>query len=316
MNTRGDVLSLREEISIGESGHGYQLQRPIKIAADDKGNIYVLDSKAVEIDVFDRTGEFVRKVGRSGYGPGEIDGANDVFVTNNEIGVNCGLRRNIIYFSLNGKYLRTVKSKIMFSQAVADSEGDLYGVMFSGAENMGPVLQLVRFSPSSGRYSVLANKRWKEPAPFTATMTLALLGDDKIAVGNPDRGYIVQIVNKAGSVIREIKKESKLIRIREEEMKKIEKYGPSPYALPKYYEPYYRVFAAEHGILLVEVHEGKNDKENLILDVFGDDGKYFGKIGLNRPIDFFWKNERFYTIQDDAQGLPSIKVFSVKWNLN
>ena len=50
--------------------------RIIAIEADQAGHVYVLDNVAQEVRVFDRTGEYVRTLGRPGEGPGEFRGAN------------------------------------------------------------------------------------------------------------------------------------------------------------------------------------------------------------------------------------------------
>jgi hypothetical protein len=309
------LLQLKEERAIEESGSGYQLLKPTRIISDKDGNIYVLDYIAAEIKIFDRDGKYVKKAGRSGVGPGELDGANDIFISKNEIGANCGARRIIVYFSITGKYLRTIKLPFLLSQTKADSEGNLYGVIFNGTDEKEPLLQIVRYSPSTGSHSIMASKRWKEPAPFTATLTFAMLKDDQLVVGNSDNGYVVRIFNKMGTLIREIKKEFKLTKIRDEEIKKMMNFGPSPVGIPKYYEPYYRVYTAESGIILVEVHDKITEEGIVQLNVFNEQGEYLGDIKIKRCLDYYWINGKLFTIQDDSEGLPVIKIYSVKWNL-
>ena len=47
---------------------------------DAAGNLYVLDTRASQVVVIDPRGELVRTVGRKGEGPGEFDGAGELFV--------------------------------------------------------------------------------------------------------------------------------------------------------------------------------------------------------------------------------------------
>jgi hypothetical protein len=308
-------LELKEKFSIPASGQGYELVKPTKIAVDLLGNIYVLDFKSSDIKIFDPDGHFARTVGRPGAGPGELDGAVDIFFSQGEIGVNCAIRRTLIYLTPEGRYLRTIKMPLLLSQMLADDEGHLFGVTFDASIGNAPQLQIVRYSPSTRERTVIASRQWKEPAPFTATLTFAMSPNKQIIVGNPERGFVIQIFDPSGVLKREIRKGFSLTRIRASEIDKMLSMGPSPVGIPKYYEPYYRVFAAEGGIILVEVHE-KIVGEGLIqLNVFDDRGNDLGDIQIKRSLDYCWTNGKLYAIQDDAEGLPIVKVFTATWHL-
>ena len=64
-------LVLREDLSIGhmEGREEDMLLEPIDIDADDEGNIYILDRKALHIKVYDSRGQLVRTIGKKGQGP-------------------------------------------------------------------------------------------------------------------------------------------------------------------------------------------------------------------------------------------------------
>jgi hypothetical protein len=51
----------------------FQFVRPISVAEDDRGNIYVLDDKDNCVKKFGADGAFVRRFGRKGQGPGEFE---------------------------------------------------------------------------------------------------------------------------------------------------------------------------------------------------------------------------------------------------
>ncbi len=65
-------------LSIGsEDGDDPFLFGTIKgVNADSEGNIYILDSQASELRVFSPEGQYLKTIGQSGVGPGEIDEAN------------------------------------------------------------------------------------------------------------------------------------------------------------------------------------------------------------------------------------------------
>jgi|GEM_PF-2941134 len=309
------LLELKEDLLIKDSGANYQLIKPTRLTLDKDKNIYILDLKEKNIKVFNRYGQFTRKIGRSGMGPGELDGLNDIFVSDKEIGLGCGANRRLIYYSLEGLFLRSYILPSLITQMSADKDGNLYGVRLIGEKNEELSYQVVRFNPPKGNISVIANRRWKEPAPFTAVMTYALMKMSDVVVGNPEKGYEISIFNQSGVLTNRITKNSRLTRIPEEIIKKFLRRGPSPFEIPKYYEPYYRVYADDEGKIFVEVRDKINEDDIVQLDVFGEKGDYFGNIIIKQCIDYLWADKKLFTIQEDAEGLPVIKIYSVKWNI-
>ena len=56
----------------GPDGTPGDLVDPNQIALDDEGRVYVADTKPAVIKVFERSGRFLRTIGREGRGPGEF----------------------------------------------------------------------------------------------------------------------------------------------------------------------------------------------------------------------------------------------------
>ncbi len=68
-----EVVTLEEELSIGEEGGGDYLFSQIRyLEVDEDENIYVADTKEMQVKVFDKEGQFIRAIGNAGQGPGEI----------------------------------------------------------------------------------------------------------------------------------------------------------------------------------------------------------------------------------------------------
>ena len=69
--------SLVENLRIGSEEDGPYLFTQIRgVAVGERGSIFVLEYRAQEIRLFDNQGKFVKRVARSGSGPGEIKNAN------------------------------------------------------------------------------------------------------------------------------------------------------------------------------------------------------------------------------------------------
>ena len=72
---RSPILTLREELKIGgsEAKGESALSRPYDIACDNEGNVYVLERSESVVKVFDKSGKYLRTIGRRGQGPGEFN---------------------------------------------------------------------------------------------------------------------------------------------------------------------------------------------------------------------------------------------------
>jgi len=64
----------------------YLLYRPVDVARDSEGNIYILEMGNTRIQKFDRNGTYIMTIGRKGAGPG--DGKIQYRYTRNHSGKN------------------------------------------------------------------------------------------------------------------------------------------------------------------------------------------------------------------------------------
>ncbi len=72
------------EIGLLDGPEEYTFGRISGLALDESGSIYVADAMADEVRVFDATGEFQFTIGRSGSGPGELQGPCCLAIDNAE----------------------------------------------------------------------------------------------------------------------------------------------------------------------------------------------------------------------------------------
>lgn len=69
-------------IVFGEAGDAPgQMALPKAIAIDDEGNIYVLDARFENLQIFDRSGRLLLVVGEEGIGPGQFWLPGGIFIT-------------------------------------------------------------------------------------------------------------------------------------------------------------------------------------------------------------------------------------------
>jgi hypothetical protein len=114
-----------------ETNDDYFIRWPQQTQVDSKGNVYIADYEQDCIKVFTYDGKFIKRIGRSGEGPGEfrfinfmghalsIDSNDLLYVFNNN------LNPRIQVFDTEGNYLQNYKFNTMttVSSMVVDSRG-------------------------------------------------------------------------------------------------------------------------------------------------------------------------------------------------
>lgn len=95
------VLELRPDESRPET----MFYRAGPTALDDDGNLYVVDSAAHRISVFDAQGNWVRNIGREGQGPGEFQYPSRAEIVDGMLHVPDSRRRATHVFQLDGEFV-------------------------------------------------------------------------------------------------------------------------------------------------------------------------------------------------------------------
>lgn len=102
------------------------LWRSVKLDGDTAGNIYVSDQKWCHVFKFDSNGDFIKRIGRKGQGPGEFMNPYCINLTEDFLVVSDTNGRKIQFFDRDGEYLRSVKALKPYLEIVADAEGLIY----------------------------------------------------------------------------------------------------------------------------------------------------------------------------------------------
>lgn len=97
------------------SGYGFGL--PNGIACDPAGNIYVADSKANQVAVFNASGLFVSAFGAKGTGPGQFNFPTDLAyeVESQQLAVADTMNNRIQFFDASGAFKRVIGSPAKLS---------------------------------------------------------------------------------------------------------------------------------------------------------------------------------------------------------
>lgn len=107
-----DAIELEEELSFPSENqikNGIYLWKPVGMISLLNGNILVNDQKACQILMFDKQGNFTKKIGKKGQGPGEFSNPFCLSATSETIIVGDNGNMRIQFFDLKGNYIRSLR---------------------------------------------------------------------------------------------------------------------------------------------------------------------------------------------------------------
>ena len=315
-----DVFSLEEELSIGEAEgrEEYMFSQARSIAVDEKGRIYVLDSRDAHVRVFDKDGLYIRTIARKGEGPGELKFPLIMLITNqNELVVE-DFGSRLAFFTLEGEFKKNLLiAKEGLLRIDIDSEGNMVGLVIVREEE-NPRYELKKFD-SELKYlhslgsSPLPSARGFVINPFMAISWYDINHNDQIVFGYPEK-YEIKIFDKKGSVTRKIIKKYDPVEITEEEIKEETEDIPQNWkvSIPKYHSAYSRFITDDESRIFVQTWERVAGGEGYYYDIFDSEGKYILKIPLKTRPQLIKKN-KLYTIEEDEEGFPMVKRYRITW---
>ncbi|MBA7494197.1 hypothetical protein ES702_04770 [subsurface metagenome] len=320
---------LKEELTIGdEEGEEYMFQEIWHVVVDDEENIYVPDSRAAHIKVFDKNGKYLRTIGRKGQGPGELGYPFGIQITpQKELLVNDRRQARLHFFTLDGKFLRQFSTSTMarFMLPKVDSKGNIIaGFMIPEDTIMGtvkkfdselkPILTLVTI-PTATQPPVinyfenqrLINLHWD------------VTKDDKIIWGDI-RKYEFYVHTPEGRLIKKIVTDYDGIKITKGEKERLtrEMFGDNPVPsritleFPKNLPPFRQFNCDEEGRIFVRSYETVKEGKGIYYDVFDTEGRYIARVPLEK-IPRCWKNHKLYSTGEDEEGFMVVKRYNIQW---
>jgi hypothetical protein len=109
-----DAIVLEEDLAIGGTPDAMFYSTP-QIAVADDGNIYVLDREDSSVRIFGPDGELLRRFGREGQGPGELEYGRGITIAGDRLLIADGLgRTRILVFTLDGEPVATNQTSRSF----------------------------------------------------------------------------------------------------------------------------------------------------------------------------------------------------------
>lgn len=315
------VLELKEDLSLGgpEAQGDYAFGQIRTFIVDDAGSIYVLDQQSSHIKVFDKTGKYVRTIGRKGQGPGELDSPWSLSV-NRVAGELAALQlsRRMSYFKTDGTFLRT-QSLNDSSRAQFDSRGNIYIREKVRSKNgewsyevkklslFGIVLGVLASSPGQP-YSGKIN-------PFFAVNVFQVDKSDNLVYGDPRTYELLLFSASEGKPFKKITREYDPVTVTDEDKAEELKNTPpevqATLVFPKYYPAYEQFFLSDLGHVIVQTWEKTKDGM-FVHDVFDAEGKFIGRVPL-MPSGVEILKGKYYALEEDEDGYQTVRRYAVTW---
>lgn len=323
---------LEETLRIGRGeGDGPDLFGDVAaLEVDPLGRVYVLESQADEIRVFDRNGRFVRMIGRRGGGPGEFglpaglmwDGEGRLWVAD---------VRNARYsaFDTAGGYLGERRRRASFFRlpfpGLMDAEGRVYD---TGLDAMGSAETLVRFDddpPASDTFPLptFAAEQFEIPGrvtvvvPFSASLRWKLGPGPELWFGVTGE-YRIYRRTLDGDTLAVIGREYQAPPVtaaqRDSAVEALDWFTEEggridPSRFPRSHPAFHDFTVDDRGFLWVRPAES-GAAPGTVFDVFDPEGRYLGAVRSTAPIPLYAplliRGREVYTVTRDDLDVPYV----------
>jgi hypothetical protein len=254
--------------------------------------------------------KFIKRIGRDGRGPGEFNHSPLLSVFPDYLVANCVGR--VLFFSLNGDYLREKKTALIFFVYPVDK--NFVGItvtqdpttkktfhVISLYNDKMQHLKDIRRKQSGRSKSKPSGKR--EERAFLDFFKHRVYGD-KIFVGDSSRGFFIEVFDSAGNSLYIINPDYERVKITEKDKRDfINRFKNSQnpfdkmissrtrFKFDEFHHAFYN-FLVDNDKIYVFTHKKKdNKKEIIVLDLKGN---------IIKKSYLSWKWTRFYTVCNDT----------------
>ena len=325
-------LVFKREISVPLAGRRFSFD------VDDSGNIYLLESLAGQISVYDKNGQLITQFGKKGQGPGEFENPFFLSVSNdNKIFVIDRPRKAFQIFNLQGKWLeqRRFPSLGMMNSLKIDSQGSLYiqdmRNLFALKDEerirrgVAGLSRLSKFNRAFEKISEIAvwDNVFLKRSPG-AGYDLVLYHDIfyyQIAKGNTlyygnSLTYEIRQLTSDGLLKKIIRKKTNRIATTKQDwinmMRDFPEWKEQNPEISKT-KPFFFDFHVLDKIgLLVGTYEDEwNDQETLVCDLFDQDGVYIAKVRIPR---YYYAKDQDTLSEQRHRVFKNGRCYSIVYN--
>ena len=154
------AFNLQEDLAIGGNpdNKDYYFPKSVSLCVDSEENLFVTDIGNMRIQMYDKSGQYVRTIGRQGQGPGEymlpmqvlLDAEGDLYVW---------APPQIIIYGHDGTFKKRVVIKVYASPIFVGPEGTVFAAKHPFLEPGGMKHSIVQLAPDGSVFRTIAELR-------------------------------------------------------------------------------------------------------------------------------------------------------------
>jgi sugar lactone lactonase YvrE len=341
----GEEWKLVEELRIGSAEtEGPELFGAVTgLEVDREGRIYVLESQAKEVRVFDARGAHVRTFGRKGGGPGEFEQPSGLmWDPQGRLWIVDQQNARFSVFDTAGVFLTSHRRPGGYSvfpwPGGMDSEGRLYDVTLHRTGDGRVAFPLVRLDAAMqpadtfrlpeyrGHAFELRHdngNRMTASVPFSPGIVWRRDPGGDVWVGTSDR-YSIARVSFGGDTLRVVERDYEPVPVtaaeRDTAVKRLKWFTEQggkvdASRIPGEKPAYGGLYPDEAGYLWV-FPSAPEAAEGTTLDVFDPEGRYLGQVRSGAELrafhPFLVRGDRLYVVETDELDVPYVVRYRIE----
>jgi hypothetical protein len=324
-------LVLTGELTVGGGSNPDEaFSQVTAFVVDDEGTIFALDFKDQKIKAFDRTGKYLRSIGKPGQGPGELGMASGIQLAgDNTLVVEDAANRRLALFKPTGEFIKNVSTSGMLGLVgiLVDGKGNVLGREMGLAEgNAKMFFEIKKFDPDLKPLFTLDKIEFPIPVPGSGNKMNIL---DLISVyqfdpaGNIYYGrnanYEIKIYSPEGKHVRTIQKEFDPVKVTQKDIDEMLARVPNVagganikdmFAFPNEFPPYQYFLLDEEERMYVRTYTKGKAKGEYVIDVFDPEGRFISQFVTKSDLRLI-KAGKAYGIEETDEGYQTIKRYAV-----
>ena len=329
-----------ERIDFRDLPENIDFTNPSQIAFNSKNQLFVTDTRAHNIKIFNAEGQFLKVIGREGKGPGDLNRPSCItfnwkYIIVWELG-----NYRFSLFSEDGEFIRHFKPKhptVVWKLKSLGNGQVVFETRQGYCENEKSVLYILDNKLEKGEkfYSHTIKREHYEnkiqddiKIPFGPIVSWDVIGENKIVIGYQEE-YKIDVYKPDKEKLFTIEHQSKRVKVTKEDKKEYfssmvymtngQTVQGAPPLIKKYadfpkYKPYYKntVVTSENYIWVFLYTE--NNEKNLV-DIFDRDGKFAERIEFGKDLGYrpvFADDGTLWTVIEDEEGYNVIAQYKIE----
>jgi hypothetical protein len=327
-------ITLQEELSIGQGENPDESFSEVSaFVVDRDGNIYALDIKDRKIKTYDKTGKFLRLIGKPGQGPGELSLPSGIHLTgDNNLLIEDALNRRLALFKTSGEFIKNISlaDKLGLVGIVLDTKGNILGREMGLTEgNANMFFEIKKYGPDLKPLFTLDKIEFPVPTPGSGKKIKIM---DMLSVFQFDARnnvyygrnavYDIKVYSPEGKHIRTIQKEYEPVKVTQKDIDEmLQRIGSASlgganindmFTFPEYFPPFQSFFFDDQGRMQVRTYTKGKAKGEYEIDVFDGEGRFIAQY-ITRSDLRVWQGSKAYGIEEADDGFRVIKRYAVSW---